>query len=159
MSQGERICQRMCLLLRFLCCLLILCSHGCLIVPVPQGNKLTAGYEYPKEGLAFLNLPDTTREEVVATLGPPTFESGSAKTLLYVWEKTSKWELNYYMLSYPTCVPLGNEPVNGKQRLWGLFVAYDEKGLVSRHEIRTINPSSTLEAACLAWNSPKSPER
>src|SRR5665213_2566048 len=56
---------------------------GCVI-----GNKVTVGQKPSAETLEFLKLPDASRQEVIATLGKPYFESETNRILVYIWEET-----------------------------------------------------------------------
>ena len=120
------------------------CVGGC-VVPLP--SKVTGGHRYSKEEIAFLDLPDTTREEVLSTLGEPLVEVPPG-VLLYAWETTRRTEV----------VPpeeIGGvhlEPTiaNGDPREWGLFIAYDERGYVTAHEVRKIG-TAEFTRACVEW--------
>jgi hypothetical protein len=127
---------------------------------MPLGTKTTSGHTYLHETLAFLDLPGTTRNEVVATLGPPAYESESTRTLLYVWERTFRWSVSRPEQIGPVHLTWEHNPevIAGKQRLWGLFIAYDEQGLVCAHEIRTFG-APRLEEACVSWRSSRAPKR
>jgi hypothetical protein len=126
---------------------------GC-IVPLP--DKVTQGHRYSAEALAFLDEPDTTRAEVVATLGAPLLEHES-QILLYEWEQTPR-----YLTSVPTIMHGHNElrtKVNeGYAEMYGLFIAYDAHGLVEAHEVRKIR-RRTLEEACVAWQKRREKNR
>ena len=56
---------------------------GCVIE-----NKVSVGQKPSAEGLEFLNLSDASRQEVVATLGQPDFESETNRILVYIWKET-----------------------------------------------------------------------
>lgn len=118
---------------------------GC-IVPLP--DKVTQGHRYSAEALAFLDAPGTMRDEVVATLGAPLLEH-ELRILLYEWEQTPR-----YLTSVPTLMHGHNElrtKVNkGYAEMYGLFIAYDARGLVEAHEVRKIR-RHTLEEACAVW--------
>lgn len=124
------------MLLKTLAFVFVLNATGCVI---PEETKVTGGHKYSKGSLAFLDLPGTTREEVIASLGPPLLESRDSRTLLYAWETTSRW-----VSVYP-------EAHFRHPREWGLFIAYDERGFVSAHEVRRVGVD-TLEEACSEWS-------
>jgi hypothetical protein len=133
--------------LAFFIFVLVLCGGGC-IVPLPA--KVTSGYYYSSEALAFLDLPDTTRDQVVASLGPPLVEVADSGVLLYAWEKASR-----FLFIYPAGYSHGGMETaastqRGDPQAWGLFIGYDEKGLVTAHEVRKIGTESLTEA-CLNW--------
>src|SRR5262245_18507624 len=60
---------------------------GC--IPLP--SETTRGHRYPSDVLAFLSNPGVSREEVLAELGPPLFESEASRTLVYDWEQTPRY--------------------------------------------------------------------
>jgi hypothetical protein len=73
--------MRICL--KGLVCLWAFFQCGCAI-----GNKITIGQKPSAETLEFLKLPDASRQEVIATLGKPYFESETNRILVYIWEET-----------------------------------------------------------------------
>ena len=73
---------------------------GCVVVPIP--GKVTSGHQHSSEALEFLRSPDTTREEVIASLGPPLLEVPESGVLLYAWEKTSR-----FLIIYPDRIHCG----------------------------------------------------
>lgn len=127
-------------------CLLLLSASSC--VPIP--SKVSSGQNYSKETLAFLDSPNTTREDVIESLGPPYLEVQDSKVLLYVWETTSR-----SLLLYPDKIHEGElvvdaKKVDGNSQTWGLLIAYDSRKVVSVHEVRKIG-SEGLEALCVEW--------
>jgi outer membrane protein assembly factor BamE (lipoprotein component of BamABCDE complex) len=118
---------------------------GC-IMPLP--DKVTQGHRYSTEALAFLKAPGTTRDEVVASLGSPLLEHES-RTLLYLWEQTPR-----VLVSVPTLMH-GHTEIRTKvyddyADRYGLFIAYDDRGLIQGHEVKKIR-KPTLAEACVAW--------
>jgi len=65
---------------------LLACCCGC---GVFYREKVTAGYRYSKEAIGFLGQPGTTREDVIASFGPPLIDSTDG-VLAYEWEVTRK---------------------------------------------------------------------
>src|SRR3954466_13108178 len=117
---------------------LVLLSNGCLLSPMP--TRATQGHRYSKEALAFLDLPGTSKEEVFATLGLPWLESKGLRILLYEWS-----EADQYLAIVPHILH-GDlegkvEQVGGSPRRIGLFIAYDEQGIVRKHEVLDIGTS------------------
>jgi hypothetical protein len=100
---------------------------------IPLGSKVTAGHRYCADELAFLDLRGTTRDEVIASLGPPLLESQDTQTLVYEWEQTSRWR--FVPPDHIGEVPLGTHPsvLHGSPQQWGLFFAYDARGVVFAH--------------------------
>jgi hypothetical protein len=116
-------------------------TGGCLI---PIGSKVSDGHHYSKEALAFLELPGATRNEVIASLGEPLYESLETRTLVYVWYEKPRY----------VSVPLDGtetEVVSGSPVEWALFIALNEQGAVVAHEERYIG-SRDLKAECAKWS-------
>jgi hypothetical protein len=136
-------------------CVLMSCVGGC-IIPLP--SKVTAGHEYTEEGIAFLNLPNTTREEVLSTLGEPLLEVSSPGVLLYAWETTSRTQVSPPDNVGGIQLHAHSFILKGDPCEWGLFVAYDERGYVTAHEVRKIG-TAELDQACVEWQQSKTRER
>jgi hypothetical protein len=116
---------------------------GCLF---PEGRKVVSGHEYKKEALSFLDDAGATRDEAVATLGLPSWESKSSRVLLYLWETTFKWKF------IPPENDIGihsSETETGEKRK-ALLIAYDDQGAVTTHTVRTIG-KEPLEQVCVDW--------
>lgn len=59
---------------------------GCVPVKVASSSDPPlAGRKVTPEGMAFIKPSITTREEVIAKLGPPTLDLSELRTLAYVW--------------------------------------------------------------------------
>lgn len=128
-------------LLRLSASVLALSISGCVI---PLGSRVSSGQKFSAEALSILDKPGTTRDNVIAYLGEPLLESHDTRTLVYVWYKTPK-----FLYALPD--ELGpSEVVDGTPQEWGLFIAYDERGIISAHEVRKID-NQTLEEACSVW--------
>lgn len=119
---------------------------GC-IIPLP--SKTTRGHHYPSEVLGFLSNPGVSREEVLAEFGPPLYESEMTRTLVYDWEQTPR-----YLVPVPHVihrdVEFRGEVVQGDSDRVGLFIAYDERGVVLAHQTRTFT-GRTVKEACERW--------
>lgn len=129
-------------------CVVVFCAVGC-VVPLP--SKVTSGHRFSKEEIAFLDLPNTTREEVVSTLGEPLVDVPPG-VLLYSWETTRRTEV--VPPEEIGGVHLHPSIVNGDPREWGLFIAYDEGGYVTAHEVRRIG-TAEFTRACVEWQQKK----
>jgi hypothetical protein len=134
-------------------CPFLLSLTGC-IVPLP--DKVSQGHRYSAEALAFLDTPGVTRAEVLASLGTPLLEHES-RTLLYQWEQTPR-----VLISVPTLMH-GHTEIRTKvyedyADMYGLFIAYDARGLIEGHEVRKIR-RPTLEEACVAWEKRRARNR
>jgi len=143
----------------FAVCLIALC--GCryydVVTPIPPlKENVTAGHKYSAEAIKFLDSPNATRMEVISTLGHPLVESRESRVLLYTWETTRTF-MPFQIVSVDrdpstgaeTTTPLNSE-TSGVARRWGLFIAYNDDGIVYAHEIRRIGASG-LEEACVGW--------
>jgi len=129
-------------------------AGGCVVVPLP--STVSGGHRFSKEEIAFLDLPSTTREEVLATLGEPLVEVPPG-VLLYAWETTRRVQVAPLV---PEGVHLDAQPttVNSDPREWGLFIAYDERGYVTAHEVRRIG-TAEFTRACVEWQQSKAQSR
>jgi len=123
---------------------------------VPFKSEITAGHRYTDEAIAFLDAPGTTREEVIANLGPPLLESHESQVLVYAWQVTSS-VVPFQIVSIEHNPATGAEtriPWNSKRegtvQQWGLFIAYNYSGQIVAHEIKKTGTSG-LEEACVAW--------
>ena len=127
--------------------LLMLCLGGCVL---PHPSMVTSGHKYSTKEIAFLDLPGTTREEVLSTLGEPLLEVPSPGVLLCVWEVTPRHEV--VLPDEVGGVQLNTQPVvvNRTPHEWGLFIAYDELGYVTAHEVRRAG-TAALSQACIDW--------
>jgi hypothetical protein len=129
-------------------CLLPLLLAGCIVFPT--GTKIISGGLYSREAVAFLNLPDATRQETISTLGPPTFESKELGVLLYIYQSVETYHVE------PIPIKVGdvnlNSPYDGQTEpeTSGLFVGYDDQGRVTGHGFSPIGPGP-LEVQCTNW--------
>jgi hypothetical protein len=140
-------------LLTISACVLLLGSTGC-IIPLP--SKVSRGHRYSRDSLALLDLPGTTRDEVIASLGPPLLEHES-RILLYDWEQTPR-----YLAAVPHLVhrdvELRGEVVRDYPERFGLFIAYDARGVIEGHVVQKIR-AATLQEACVQWQKHRERER
>ncbi len=157
-----------------LLCPVLLFAAGC-VVPIPP--KIT-GPVFSRDALAFLNLPDTTRGDVVASLGKPLIEVQNPGVLVYVSETTRQsWDFIPIILpnfdddsedSFSTFTDKHGHPLfpsspvplevsgayhgvdEGPTTEKALFVAYDEHGHVFAHKICGVN-QATLLSSSVQW--------
>jgi hypothetical protein len=134
---------------------ILLC--GCLMIPLP--TKQTSRHAYSKEAIAFLDLPDATRAEVLSTLGPPVSELTDVGVLVYTWELTSR-----FLVVYPSGIDARETArqndlvlegdaakVSGASQMWVLFIACDHEGKIVGHQISKLNSGDT-EQEGRAWH-------
>jgi hypothetical protein len=126
---------------------LIFVLGGCAI---PKGTKVIAAHKVSREEIAFLDLPNATRDETVATLGPPFWEDPASRVLLYTWETSFEWQVSLPDQVGSVDLHARSVTVQNDGRRWGLFVAYDAQGQVSKHEVCDIGPGSLVDA-CSRW--------
>jgi hypothetical protein len=65
------------------CLISLTCFAGCVIVPLPDRHTYL-GPLLSRESLAFLDLPETTRDDVLSSLGEPWLEIKEPGTLIYI---------------------------------------------------------------------------
>lgn len=127
-------------------CVIAMAFCGCLI---PEGRRVVSGHEYSSEAIAFLDAPGATRQETIATLGLPSWESKDSKVLLYLWDSALKWRFvppeNWSKLG------IGESESETKEERWALLIAYDDAGTVTAHAVRRIGKVA-LEDACVSWS-------
>jgi len=125
-------------------------TSGCFFV-LPAGTEVTAGHKLGGETLKFLDLPGTTRQETIATLGEPLSESITTRTLIYEWETTGKWA---YAFAMPPVEHVQLPAVHGTAtedaKLWVLLIAYDTNHVVCAHTVRRVR-SYDWETVCQEW--------
>ncbi|MDB6111869.1 MAG: hypothetical protein JWR69_3619 [Pedosphaera sp.] len=139
--------------LQLLTSVLLLSICGCLMAVVPVGSRTSSGVKYSAEALAFLDLPGTTRDEVVASLGPPLLESQETRTLVYEWERTERQASFIIVPDWiaPLVEDANGSVTDGASHQWALLVAYDVRGVVSAHKVRQLG-TRTLEEECADWS-------
>jgi|SRR6266496_3712510 len=89
----------------------------------------------------FLSQPDTTRDDAIANLGEPLWESSQSRVLLYLWTTSMRWVV---------AVPPGGTEFLATPRRRALLISYNERGSVTDHEICTIG-EEPLEQICSKW--------
>ena len=153
-------------------CLLLLFLTGCI---TPNGTKVVEGVKFPREAVAFLDFPDATREETIATLGPPSWESTNSRVLLYTYATSLAWNISvpdsFSIEDSKTDETRDKDKEKDKDKRpdntividdarsfqeqthlkrWGLFIAYNEKGLITGHDISPVG-NGLLEGECKKW--------
>ena len=157
-STGRRIGHRGALL-SSLMVILCGCRYFDIEIPIiPIKADITAGHKYSGNAIKFLDAPDTTRKEVIATLGPPLMDSRASRVLLYTWQRTLRivpFQLvckdRDRFTGVETTTPVSSQKAVGSTvQDWGLFIAYTDDGFVCAHEVRRIGTSG-LEDECVTW--------
>jgi hypothetical protein len=135
--------------------MLMLATTSC-VVPVPPISEVRSGHKRSRAEVAFLNEPNITRAEVIATLGPATHESRDGRVLAYVW--TTATARAVWVLGIPGPVGLmGKSGVWESDGRWALLIALNQEGLVARKEARRIGSETTLEEECVKWTGEAQP--
>ena len=119
---------------------LLVALCGCIV-----GKKhVVTGANLSPEALAFLNLKDATRSEVLSTLGPPSYESTNSQVLLY-FSSTATHVHGFVLVphdydSSDKTLKLRAAKINedDNEQLHALFIAFDERGLVKSHAVQQI---------------------
>lgn len=107
----------------------------------PKGRVYTRGAVYNKESTSFLDLPDATRSETLATLGPPDYENHEAGVLLYLRETAFSWHLS---------MPFGDTYMTSNPKTNGLFIAYNPSGRILLHGFFPMG-DGTPDQECAKW--------
>lgn len=135
------------------------CRYFDIEIPIiPIKADITAGHKYSGDAIKFLDAPDATRKEVIATLGPPLINSRESRVLLYTWQRTLRIVPLQLVLKdrdrftgVATTTPVGSQTAVGSTvQYWGLFIAYNDDEFVCAHEVRRIGTSG-LEDECVTW--------
>ena len=121
--------------------------NGCLLIP--EGRKTISGHRYSKEATSFLDIPGTTREETIASLGLPSWESGESKVLLYTWESSQEW----LFVPAENNLDIHQSEADVKEQHWALLIAYDERGIVRAHAVRRLGKGSTEEVCAKSFRA------
>jgi hypothetical protein len=130
--------------------MLMLTITGC-VVPAPPIAEVRSGHKYAGAEVAFLNEPNITRAEVIATLGPATHESRDGRVHAYVW--TTATPRGVWMLGMPGPIGLvGESGVWESTSRWALLIAFNGEDCVARKEVRRIAIETTLEEECVKWS-------
>jgi len=125
---------------------------------IPFKTDVTAGHKHSRDAIRFLDAPDATRCEVIATLGSPLLESRKSRVLLYAWQRTLRI-VPFQIVTKDrdpftgaeTTSPVGpQDAVATAVQHWGLFIAYNDDEFVCAHEVLRIG-TSDLEGACVSW--------
>lgn len=127
-----------------LCALSVLICSGCLIVPLPDRHTYL-GPLLSRESLAFLDLPDTTRNDVLSSLGEPWIEVKEPGTLIYISGMKPTFLVVPAVDSHRLAKVEGLEADE-----MALFVAYDAQNHVFAHHVQD-GGEYELRAAALAW--------
>jgi hypothetical protein len=125
--------------------LFLLTASGCLMLPLP--SRHTGGPVFSREALAFLDLPNTTRIDVLESLGEPAIEVTDPGVLVYTSETTSR----------VLVIPNGDLDPDAKVTVEDggkfervLFVGYDAHGYIIAHEVHHAS-NANLRSECVKW--------
>jgi hypothetical protein len=127
-------------------CAVLVTLSGCLF---PQGRHVVSGQACSGESIAFLDASGVTRQETLATLGPPSWEVRDSRVMAYSWVSVRRWVFSPPE-SWAKAGIRESHPETGEQH-WALLIAYDETGIVRAHTLRQIGKAS-LQDACTNWS-------
>jgi hypothetical protein len=111
-------------------------------------SQRSSGLKLSRKAIAFLDERGVTRDEVIANLGQPAYESAAHRVLLYVRTISAANDAQT-----PAENPFGwtgSSRGNPVQR--ALFVSYDTSGAITGHEVSDIEEPS-FEEAVTRWIS------
>lgn len=119
-------------------CVSALC--GCASVSMPLKPVVT-GHIIKQEALQWIQTEQTTRQEIAANWGPPSFELRDDRVFGYLWtvDRTADWQF-------------GNET-----GVWGtisrrvLFFTFDAYDRITRFEFVRLEADTSLEEGGKRW--------
>lgn len=106
--------------------LLMLFSSACIVIPTPE-HRLGGRVPCDEEKTAFLVKDTTSKEEVLLKLGEPDLVLSRERIFVYRWEMVA---------AYFAVGAYGGGAVGPIQRTHFLIIEFNDKNIVSRHEVR-----------------------
>ncbi len=128
--------------------ILLFTLAGCLVAPVPSfGHKVASGKRIQAEDLSFVQPGETTRDDVVKSLGEPWAHYQDLGVMVYYWETLEgHWIWGIWAIEASAG---GAEEIT---RLHYLFIQLDERDRVQRYEfIKSPNNVPTKDLA-IQWS-------
>ena len=106
--------------------LLILFSSACVVIPTPE-HRDHGRVPCDDEKTAFMVQDTTNKEEILLKLGEPDLVLNQERTFVYRWEMVAAY---FFVGGY------GAGAGGPIQRSHFLIIEFDDKNIVSRHEVR-----------------------
>jgi hypothetical protein len=119
---------------------LALACAGCAVIPVRE--EVLAGNEIAPDMLGFVRFGVTTRDSIVAALGPPTIEFPDVRTIAYPWQ--ARWA------KMPWIIPFGGAGVQDLGRTHVLLFAFDPRDRVLAFDLER-RQGGTIRTHALRW--------
>ena len=114
--------------------LLILFSAACMIIPTPE-HRIAGRVPCDEEKTTFIMKETTSKEEVLLKLGEPDLVLNQERIFVYRWEMVAAY---FFVGGY------GAGAMGPISRPHFLIIEFDDKNIISRHEVRaSIFSSST----------------
>jgi hypothetical protein len=106
--------------------LLMLFSSACIVIPTPE-HRIQGRVPCDEEKTIFLVKDTTSKEDVLLKLGEPDLVLNREKIFVYRWEMVA---------AYFAAGGFGAGVAGPIQRTKFLIIEFDDKNVVSRHEVR-----------------------
>lgn len=110
----------------FFSLLLILFSGACVVIPTPE-HRDHGRVPCDDEKTSFMVKDTTTKEEVLLKLGEPDLVLNHERIFVYRWEMVAAY---FFVGGY------GSGTGGPIQRPHFLIIEFDDRNIVSRHEVR-----------------------
>jgi hypothetical protein len=98
---------------------------GCIILPIPTGERILDGTPVKENQSILLEIGVTSKDDVISYLGDPTFIWKEARLFAYDWE-TSSWFLIVFIGK-----ELGGADISDK---YVLLIQFDEQDRICRFQ-------------------------
>ena len=106
--------------------LLILISSACMVIPTPE-HRIAGRVPCDEEKTTFIMKETTSKEEVLLKLGEPDLVLNRERIFVYRWEMVAA----YFVVG-----GYGGGAIGPIQRPHFLIIEFDDKNIISRHEVR-----------------------
>ena len=106
--------------------LLILFSSACMVIPTPE-HRIGGRVPCDEEKTTFIMKETTSKEEVLLKLGEPDLVLNRERIFVYRWEMVAA----YFVVG-----GYGGGAIGPIQRPHFLIIEFNDKNIISRHEVR-----------------------
>ena len=114
--------------------LLIVFTSACMVIPTPE-HRIAGRVPCDEEKTTFIMKETTSKEEVLLKLGEPDLVLNRERIFVYRWEMVAAY---FFVGGY------GAGAMGPIQRPHFLIIEFNDKNIISRHEVRaSVFSSST----------------